>query len=139
VLAGLGAAAPPAPGSTVYVFGLPSDVAPGVTVFADTWAFSGAVRLTYGDPTLRGYPVLPGARLVCGPTAFLPQFLPGEGGNLADPRPSPDFEYGQQYDDKDHGARYGAVVFMDASTGRMQVIDDRDGCIEALRSLPVGR
>ena len=31
-----------------------------VPVFASTWDFNGAVQLLYRDPTLFGYPVLPG-------------------------------------------------------------------------------
>jgi hypothetical protein len=136
VLDTLRSSPPPPPGSTMYVFGLPTDVAPGIVVFGDTWALNGAVRLTYGNPTLRAYPVLGGSRVSCGAGAFLPEFLPGAGYNLAADRPDPDFPYGPQYDDVDHGARYGRVVFVDASTGQVTPVHDRAGCLAALPPIP---
>ena len=46
----------PPSGTTVYTFGQPGEVAPFVPGFSRHWDLTGAVRLVWRDPTLRGIP-----------------------------------------------------------------------------------
>ncbi len=46
----------PPPGTTVFTFGLPGEVAPFVPAFSRSWDLTGAVRLVWRDQTLRGIP-----------------------------------------------------------------------------------
>jgi hypothetical protein len=68
----------PAPGGAIYLFGHQSQVAPGIATFGWVWDLNGVVKLMYGDPTLSGVPVLPGAAFVCDPGLMYPT-VPGGG------------------------------------------------------------
>jgi hypothetical protein len=46
----------PPPGTTVFTFGQPGEVAPFVPAFSRHWDLTGAVRLVWRDQTLRGIP-----------------------------------------------------------------------------------
>jgi len=46
----------PAPGSTVYTFGVAGETAPGVPTFSAVWDLTGAVRVLWKDHTLRAIP-----------------------------------------------------------------------------------
>ena len=56
---------PPA-GSVIFAFGVPSDVAPGIPVFAARWDLDGAVKANWDDPSLVALPAVPGTHLLCG-------------------------------------------------------------------------
>jgi hypothetical protein len=62
----------PVASSTIFTFGHPNEVAPGVVVFASSWDLNGAAELLYRDPSLRAYPLLPGSAIVCGPKQLSP-------------------------------------------------------------------
>jgi hypothetical protein len=57
----------PAPNhdETIFTFGAPAYTAPGVPVFAATWDLDGAAQITYRDPTINAYPIIPGSTLAC--------------------------------------------------------------------------
>lgn len=55
---------PPA-GETIFSFGLPAYTAPGVPAFATPWGLDGAVQVTYHDPRINAYPVIPGSTVQC--------------------------------------------------------------------------
>jgi hypothetical protein len=55
----------PAASSTIYAYGFTNWPALGVPAFAASWDLNGAVKLTYRDPSLRGYPVFSPADVVC--------------------------------------------------------------------------
>lgn len=55
----------PAPGTTLFVSGNPSNVTSGVPIFSTTWDMDGMVKLTYGSSALRGYPITEEMPLEC--------------------------------------------------------------------------
>jgi hypothetical protein len=55
----------PAAGSTIYAYGFTNWPALGVPAFAASWDLNGAVKLTYRDASLRGYPVFSPTEVVC--------------------------------------------------------------------------
>ncbi len=62
----------PVADSTIFTFGHPNEVAPGVVVFASSWDLNGAVELLYHDPSLNAYPLRPGSAITCGPKLLYP-------------------------------------------------------------------
>jgi hypothetical protein len=55
------------PASTVYMFGAPASVGPGVPVLGTTLDLSSAMRISYSDPQLTGVPLGASASITCGP------------------------------------------------------------------------
>jgi hypothetical protein len=55
------------PASTVYVFGAPAAVGPGIPVLATTLDLTSAMRVSYSDPRLVGVPIGASATIACGP------------------------------------------------------------------------
>ncbi|MFL5825054.1 MAG: hypothetical protein ACJ76V_00875 [Thermoleophilaceae bacterium] len=118
-LATLGRSVPrPAAGTTVYLLGVPSQVAPHVPVFDATYDFDGALRLLWHEPRDHGYPVYAGVGIACGGSSLHP--------TLGD-------EFGPA-----QGARYGSALFVDGSSGRWRRIDSQAECTSALRQFPPG-
>jgi MFS family permease len=108
VLASLHDAVPrPSDGTTFYVYGFPSTNGPGVPVFLWITDLSGAVRVTYADRSLTGFPMLEGTQLVCGNESMHPR---GSGYTEA------------------QTTRYGLTVLVDVSSGRTATIRDRRDC-----------
>lgn len=52
-------------GATVLLFGIPSESAPGIPIFAVSWDIGGALVKRFGDRTLVGLPVVEGSTLDC--------------------------------------------------------------------------
>ena len=98
---------PPPSGSTIYSFGQPIEVVPGVPVFGNTWDLTGAVQLLWDDHSLVGLPAFPGVTFACGRETMRPT-LPRYGGT---------FE-----------SRYGRTVLFDAPSGRSELIANREQC-----------
>jgi hypothetical protein len=96
---------PPA-GSTIYVVRHVAWTGLGVPVFAQWWDLYGAVRITYDDPTLWGYPIVP-------PASFL-----GCGSHTAVTTPA---AYGGP-------PRYGHAFVLDMATRQMLPLTDRATC-----------
>jgi hypothetical protein len=53
--------------STVYVFGAPAAVGPGIPVLGTTLDLTSAMRISYSDPQLAGVPIGAMASMACGP------------------------------------------------------------------------
>jgi hypothetical protein len=118
LLGQLKAVAPhPPPGATILTFGEPGYVAVGVPVFGASWDLNGAVRMQYDRSDLAGYPILPMARLSCGPRALR---IGGAGYELAAPAP------------------YGRAVLVDVPSGRTAQPRTRAACARAVRALRPG-
>ena len=139
VLTALRQMQPPPPGSTVYVYGVPGTVAPRLPVFADTWDLNAAVRLVREDRSLRSYPVLDGARLVCTTGGVRPERLPGLHRDLATPWSGEQVQpYRAPYWGVDQGAPYGSVVLLDVPSGQSRVVASRQDCPTALAAFAPG-
>lgn len=62
----------PVASSTIYAYGFTNWPALGVPSFAASWDLNGAVKLTYRDPSLRGYPVFSAGEVVCARDGMYP-------------------------------------------------------------------
>jgi hypothetical protein len=101
----------PPPGSTIYSFDYPGSQVLGIVIFAYQWDLNGAIKLTYDNPTLSGYPILEGTTMRCARKGVEPT---GEG-------------WGSLY-----GAPYGKAFFVDATRVRARRIDSRAACQKSL-------
>lgn len=107
------------PSSTIWTFGQPAELRPGVPVFSNTWDMTSSIRLLYGDPTLDSYVGLAGTTFDCRRDRLVP------GGPYAgDAQPG------------SFGSRYGRTYFVDTTTGRWERIDSRAQCRSAASSFP---
>jgi hypothetical protein len=104
----------PAPGTTVFTFGIPGYAAPSVPIFGGGGNndLLGAIHAVNGTDTVAAFPVLSGMRFDCNATTM----------RL-----------------RDTGARsttpYGLAVLVDIPTGRVALPRDRDACIEMTAAL----
>jgi len=68
LLAGMHAALPRPPGeATVFVYGAPASVGPGIPVLNTTLDLTSAMRVSYSSPRLLGVPIAASAGVACGP------------------------------------------------------------------------
>jgi hypothetical protein len=66
VLSGMHAALPRLPGeATVYVYGAPATVGPGIPVLNTTLDLTSAMRVSYSSPKLLGVPIAAAANVIC--------------------------------------------------------------------------
>lgn len=122
VLAAIRAALPdPPPGSTIWTFGQPVEIAPGVPVFGNTWDMTASVQLMYGDPSIRSYVGFPDTTFECRPDAIVP------GGNPSYP-PAPSPEIGV------FASSYDGTYFVDTTSGRIESIQTPEQCKHAADS-----
>jgi hypothetical protein len=98
--------------STIYTFNAPAYTAPGVPAFSLPFDLRAAVRLQYGNGSLKAYPVLGLDTIACGASTLQPV-----GGT-----------YGPV-----HAARYGQAYFVSVPRRRAFRVDSRRAC-EALRA-----
>ena len=118
-LTALRAALPsPRPGTTIFTFGVPAQVAPRMPVFYDTWDLDAAAEATYRDVSINAYPVFVGSRFVCAPTGVTPGLLTPSSFGVLDPRVN-----GQQLP-----LPYGRVVFVDIVTRVVKRISSPRDC-----------
>lgn len=113
-LAGVGRAfGPEGPpeASTTYVFNFPAFTAPGIPVFAWVWDMPGAMKMTFQDPSIAGFPMLPGTVMQCEDEQVFPNSSYGTGPGEAAP--------------------YGSAFFVDAAAGVKQRIDSQSECESA--------
>ncbi|MGN6276254.1 MAG: hypothetical protein ACTHNP_10050 [Solirubrobacterales bacterium] len=121
----------PAPGTTIWTFGQPVQIAQGVPVFGNTWDMTDSVALMYRDPTIRSYVGFPGTILECRAHWLVPS------GNGSYPSAIPP-------ESSEFASRYGSVYFVNTVTGQFESIDSRGACLRALRvfhlspELPLG-
>lgn len=105
----------PRPGSTIWIFGQPVEISPGVPVFANTWDTTAAVSLMYRDPSILSYVGYPGTTFECRPNAI----VPGNNSNYLPASPS---------DIKKFTSFYGSTYFVDTVGGQVEVIDGPERC-----------
>jgi hypothetical protein len=98
----------PPPETTVYTFGAPSFVAPGVPSFSLSFDLRAAVQLAYDDRSLSAYPVRGLDVIECRTEGLQPV-----GGTYGEPHSSP----------------YGLAVFVDVPRRRAIRIDSRAQCL----------
>jgi hypothetical protein len=110
----------PAPGTTIWTFGQPVQIAPGVPVFGNTWDMTDSVALMYRDATIRSYVDFPGTILECRANWLAPF------GNGSYPAATPP-------ESSEFASRYGSIYFVDTVTGQSAAIGSRGGCLRALR------
>ena len=97
----------PPRGATIYTFGAPGAVAPGIPAFSLPFDLRAAVRLEYGDASLRAYPIRGLDVIRCGPRSLYPL-----GGT-----------YGPA-----HGASYGEAWFVNVRRRMAVRIDGAAQC-----------
>jgi hypothetical protein len=112
-----GQAGPPH-GSTTYAFGFASFQAPGIPVFAWVWDMPGAMKVSFQDPSLGAFPILPGTTWQCNAKSMYPVSPYGTGPG----------ETGQ----------YGNSWFVDATAGVAQRIDSKAECESAQQRFQPG-
>lgn len=113
VLAAVKAAVPePPPKSTIWTFGQPVELTPGVPVFGNTWDMTAAVRLLYGDGSLDSYVGFPGTEFACYREHMFPK------GTYLEPI----------HATAQHNEAYGTIYFVDTNTGRVERIDNQREC-----------
>lgn len=114
-------------GSLVLVFGQPGETAPGVPVFNASWDLHPAAQLRT-DSAIHTYPVFEGAELKCAGDSLTVQRLPTPLYDviLIAQRGTP------------RTFRYGQVTFVDAASGRSELVRTTDECLSALESFPPG-
>jgi hypothetical protein len=93
--------------STVYMFGAPASVGPGVPVLGTTLDLSSAMRISYSDPQLTGVPIGAPERIACGQRGPLAAGVAGI---------------------------YGDAFLLDISDRRAIRLVDRRHCIAAARA-----
>ncbi len=111
VLSAVGAGRPYRPGSTIYTFGHPTFIEPGIPVYAWIWDQNPAVKVWLRDPSLASFPVLPGTTFACDPQSL-----------------HPDNPFGL---DVAQAASYGNAYFVDTERGIVERIDDPAACQRA--------
>jgi hypothetical protein len=124
-----GALPDPRPGSTIWTFGQPREIAPGFPVFTNFWEMTDAVRLTYHDPTMASYVGYAGTTFECGPDEIAPRGHPQYelAGRI--------FAGSALYVDS-FASPYGRTYFVDTKTGRSERIDTPRQCRRASASFP---
>jgi len=100
--------------ATVFAAGYPANVTLGVPIFTATWDLAGMTRLTYGDSTLRAYPITEVLSLECRP----------HGARISEPGIPP--------------ARYGAAWLLNLQTGKVYRPLDRRECLADKPKVPPG-
>jgi len=106
----------PTPGETIFTFGAPAYTAPGVPVFAASWDLDGAVQVTYDDPTINAYPIIPGSAVACTATGIDASIVAGA------PIVAP----------------YGHFALFDLATGRLSRPVRAGQCTKALPAFAPG-
>ena len=99
-------------GATIYTFGHPTYIAPGLAGFRH-WDLRGAVRVVLEDPSLDAYPIYPGVEWVCGATTLHPR--------------------SRFYSAEQSLSAYGKAVWVDYTSERAVVVTGREQCL-ALQS-----
>ena len=118
LLSGLTAALPaPRRGTTIYTTAAAGQSAPGIPVFSETWDLKGAVKLTWNDATLRGFPIVGEARLECAADGVVPRAPPLQATAVIEEG------YGKQ-----QGAPYGRAIVYDARSRRAHQVGSRKRC-----------
>lgn len=104
---------------TIWTFGQPVQIAPGIPIFGNTWDMTTAIQLRYDDPTLKSYVAYPGTLFNCLPQAVEP------GGA---------YQEGEQTWNSALRSPYGRTYFIDTGSGRAVRIGSQEECRRAASS-----
>ncbi len=102
---------------TLFAFGFPAYTAPGVPVFAASWDLNGAVQVSYHDPTLNAYSMLPGDTLACTARGVVPTIEQTPSNILI---------------------RYDHVILFDYANNRITIPRTKAQCLSALPTFAPG-
>jgi hypothetical protein len=105
----------PSAGSTIYTFGYPAEVPPGIPIFTHYWDMNGAVRLTFNDPSLDGRPIYVPGGVVCTRAFVYPT------------------RFGLKY-----ASNYGKTLFVDLRAHKALVVRSQSRCDEAKKMFRPG-
>lgn len=105
------------PDSTLWVKGQPTWAAPGIPVYRYAWDLSGALWVTYDDPTLLGYAVFPLTTFTCTDAEVVPA--------------------GHWYSAAQASA-YGRTVFVQVYDGIATPIADQATCLATANDVGAG-
>jgi hypothetical protein len=111
----------PVSGSTIWTFGQPIELRPGVPVFGNTWDMTGSVQLTYDDPTLTSLVADEGTIFHCA----LKGVIPG-GVYAVEGKPDPTYY-----------SKYGQTYFVDTTNGRAKLIRNQAQCRDLSHRFPL--
>jgi len=111
----------PQPHSTIWTFGQPVEVSPGVPVFGNTWDMTASVKLAYDDGTLVSLVAYPESEFKCLADRVDP------GGRYAVEGKTPPA----------NTSAYGRTYFLDTSAGEVTKIDNRKQCEAAAGKYPL--
>jgi hypothetical protein len=112
----------PLPGSTIWTFGQPVEIVPGVPVFGNTWDMTTSVQLAYDDPTINSYVALPATTFVC----FAREVAPGGA-----------YQVGEGQANELLASSYGRTYFVDTSSGKLALIRTPKECRKSAREFPL--
>jgi hypothetical protein len=87
-------------------------------VFAWIWDLPGAMKMTFRDPSIAGFPILPGTPWKCNKKGLYPDSVYGTGPG--------------------EGATYGNAFFVDVKAGVKQRIDSKAECESAQKRFKPG-
>lgn len=104
--------------STIWTFGQPVEVVPGVPVFGNTWDMTASVQLTYANPTITSYVAYPETGFHCEQQGIAPSGP--SWGNSVKP-------------DRLYASPYGKTYFVDTTEGKVARIDNPAQCRRAAR------
>jgi hypothetical protein len=105
----------PPSNSTIFSFGYPGEISPGIPIFSHEWDLNGALRLSYNDPSLNGLPILRRDQINCEKHLVYASSV-GRG----------------------HGAKYGKAIFVDVTTHHRLILRSQSECAAALRHFSPG-
>lgn len=111
----------PRPSSTIWTFGQPVEISPGIPVFGNTWDMTSSIQLKYDDRSLVSYVAYPGTAFDCLRTRVV------AGGLYATDDPTSPGAY---------ASSYGFTYFVETTTGRSLRIDSQQQCRQAVASFP---
>jgi hypothetical protein len=117
VLAALRALPTIRPGTTIYTFGYPGQVAPEIYVFAKAYDLDGAARVVLDDGSVNAYPIIAPTQMSCGKTRIIPEGV----------------HFGP-----DTSSAYGRTLFLDIPTTTFARIENRKACRTDLRRFKPG-
>lgn len=106
-----------AEGSTVFMYGYPAYLAPGVPIFAVSWDLTSAIKIQYRQGDLAGYPVVAGATMRCDPAGVV---IGGPGFDGTPPSP------------------FGKAILFDVPSGRTVKPAGVASCRRGLRGFAPG-
>jgi hypothetical protein len=95
----------PAGGSTIFSFGYPAEVSPGIPIFTHFWDLNGALRITFDDSSLKGLPIYRPGGIICDKS----------------------FVYASLFG-VEHASPYGRTMFVDAAARRLIAVRSRSVC-----------